>query len=162
MASVKNCVVLLKGIWSVRRNETDNGIFITQRDAIRAAVDCAFKAGRQGHDSQVQVQDENGQPINEWNYGHDPYPLRGGDLISSRRPWLASAPAAVPLQPIANLMPRASVPLSAVISHSGSDSNAQRRNQRIEHADDSECERSSNTGWQGRAGSGSERSNHRT
>jgi hypothetical protein len=89
----------------------------------------------------------------------------GRGFSSSRRPWLPSAPAgsesgAVLLQPISNFMSLTNVPLSAA-SH-GSDYDAQRRNQRTEHADNSGCERSSNTGWQGRAGSGSERPDHRT
>ena len=48
-----------------------------QRDAIRAAVDAAHKAGKSGHDAQVLVQGADSKFRTEWTYGPDPYPPPG-------------------------------------------------------------------------------------
>ncbi|WP_284272212.1 DUF2188 domain-containing protein [Bradyrhizobium iriomotense] len=49
----------------------------TQKEAIRVAVDAAYKEGASGHDAQVLVQDEDNEVRTEWTYGHDPYPPAG-------------------------------------------------------------------------------------
>ena len=75
MARANYCVLLHEGVWKVTLNETRHGTYITQRDAIRAAVDGAYKAGRRGDDAQVIIQDEN-EFRTEWTYGRDPYPAQ--------------------------------------------------------------------------------------
>ncbi|HEU4357295.1 MAG TPA: DUF2188 domain-containing protein [Xanthobacteraceae bacterium] len=53
------------------------GPYRTQADAIRAALDTAHKAGKNGHGAQVLVQGQNNQFRTEWTYGNDPYPPPG-------------------------------------------------------------------------------------
>jgi hypothetical protein len=49
------------------------GPYPTQRDAIRAAVDAAFEAGKKGLNGQVLLEDHLSV---EWTYGKDPYPTQ--------------------------------------------------------------------------------------
>jgi hypothetical protein len=77
MARAHYFVVLHQGEWKINLDGKHYGPYTTQRDAIRAAVDAAHKAGQQGHDAQVLVQGENNQFRTEWTYGNDPYPPKG-------------------------------------------------------------------------------------
>ena len=64
--------------WHVKSNGVHYGPFPTQRDAIRAAVDAAYEAGRKGLNGQVLLQD---QFRTEWTYGEDPYPPNSSDYL---------------------------------------------------------------------------------
>ncbi len=70
-------VVLHDGQWKISHNDKHYGPYPTQAAAIRAAVDTAHTAGKQGHDAQVLVQGRNNEWRTEWTYGHDPYPPKG-------------------------------------------------------------------------------------
>ena len=76
MARAHYYVLSDNGQWKIRHEGKDY-LYLTQRDAIKAGVDAAHKAGRLGHDAQVLVQGQNGQWRTEWTYGHDPYPPPG-------------------------------------------------------------------------------------
>lgn len=76
MARAQYFVVLHEGQWKIKHNDK-HFTYSSQREAIRAAVDAAHKAGAQGFDAQVLVQGENNQFRTEWTYGHDPYPPPG-------------------------------------------------------------------------------------
>ena len=56
----------------------DQGHRITQRDAVRAAVDAAHEAGQMGLNGQVLLRD---QFRTEWTYGKDPYPPNSSDFL---------------------------------------------------------------------------------
>ena len=58
-------------------NGVHYGPYATQRDAVRAAVDAAHKAGN----GQVLLQD---QFRVEWTYGKDPYPPNNSETTSER------------------------------------------------------------------------------
>jgi uncharacterized protein DUF2188 len=77
MARVQYFVVFHQNQWKINFQSTHYGPYRTQADAIRAAVDTAHEAGRNGHDAQVLVQGRNNQFRAEWTYGHDPYPPPG-------------------------------------------------------------------------------------
>ena len=64
--------------WHVKSNGVHYGPYPTQRDAIRAAVDAAYEAGRKGLNGQVLLQD---QFRTEWTYGKDPYPPNTSDYL---------------------------------------------------------------------------------
>lgn len=77
MAREQYFVVLHQGQWKISYTQKHYGPYTTQREAIKAAVDAAHKAGVKGLDAQVLVQGENNQFRTEWTYGHDPYPPPG-------------------------------------------------------------------------------------
>lgn len=77
MTREKYFVVLHEGEWKIAYNGKRYGPYSTQKNAIRAAVDAAHKAGSKGQDAQVLVQGLNNQFRAEWTYGHDPYPPPG-------------------------------------------------------------------------------------
>jgi hypothetical protein len=60
-----------QGQWAFKSNGTHFGPYPTRTDAIRAAVDAAYKAGLKGLNGQVLLED---QLSIEWTYGKDPYP----------------------------------------------------------------------------------------
>ena len=66
------------GQWNIKSNNVHYGPYTTQRDAIRAAVDAAYEAGRKGLNGQVLLQD---QSSIEWTYGNDPYPPTTSDYL---------------------------------------------------------------------------------
>lgn len=71
-------VVLHDGEWKISYSGKHYGPYSTQRDAIKAAVDTAQKAGQRNLDgAQVLVQGTNNQFRTEWTYGNDPYPPKG-------------------------------------------------------------------------------------
>jgi hypothetical protein len=76
MARAHYYVVPHLGSWAVKHNDLYYP-FITQKDAIRSAVDAAHVSGQRGFDAQVLVQGVGGQFRTEWTYGHDPYPPAG-------------------------------------------------------------------------------------
>ena len=63
-----------QGQWKIKSNCVHYGPYATQRDAVRAAVDAAQKAGN----GQVLLQD---QFRIEWTYGKDPYPPNSSDYL---------------------------------------------------------------------------------
>ena len=77
MARAQYFVVLHNDEWKIKHGEKHYGPYPSQTAAIKAAVDTANKAGLDGQDSQVLVQDLNHQFRTEWTYGHDPYPPKG-------------------------------------------------------------------------------------
>jgi len=77
MARAQYIVVLHENEWKINFNEQHHGPYPTQRDAIRAAVEAAQKAGEGGFDAQVLVQGTDNKFRTEWTYGHDPYPPSG-------------------------------------------------------------------------------------
>ena len=78
MAHTPYIVFRDQGQWHVKSNGVHYGPFPTQRDAIRAAVDAAYEAGRKGLNGQVLLQD---QFRTEWTYGEDPYPPNSSDYL---------------------------------------------------------------------------------
>jgi hypothetical protein len=77
MSRAQYFVVLHQSQWKINFQGQHYGPYHTQAVAIRAAVDAAHEAGRNGYDAQVLVQGRNNQFRAEWTYGHDPYPPRG-------------------------------------------------------------------------------------
>jgi hypothetical protein len=77
MARAHYYVVKHEGQWKIKHNDMHYGPYVTQKEAIRVAVDAAHTSGKNGHDAQVLVQGEELQFRTEWTYGHDPYPPPG-------------------------------------------------------------------------------------
>jgi hypothetical protein len=68
-------VVLLEQQWMVRFRGRHSQRYATQGEAITAAVEAAYKAGKANADgAQVRVQDSNNAFRTEWTYGIDPLP----------------------------------------------------------------------------------------
>lgn len=74
MARAQYFVVLHEGQWKISFNGKHYGPYNTQKQAIRSAVDAAYKA--EG-DAQVLIQGEDNKFRTEWTYGNDPYPPPG-------------------------------------------------------------------------------------
>ena len=69
--------VLIDGLrWKIRHNDKEYH-FDTHAIAMKAAVEAAHQAGRDGHDAQVLFQGRDRQWQTEWTYGNDPYPPSG-------------------------------------------------------------------------------------
>lgn len=77
MARLHYFVVLHEGHWKINYEGQHYGSYLTQREAIHAAVQSAHNAGQKGHDAQVLVQGTDHKFRTEWTYGHDPYPPVG-------------------------------------------------------------------------------------
>jgi hypothetical protein len=73
MGRVEYVVVLDGGQPKINHNGKLYGPYSTRAEAIRAAIDTAFKAGEQGFNSHVLVQGQDNLRV-EWTYGRDPYP----------------------------------------------------------------------------------------
>ena len=67
-----------QGQGAIKSNGVHFGPFATQRDAVRAAVDAAYEAGKKGLNGQVLIED---QFRVEWTYGKDPYPPNSSDFL---------------------------------------------------------------------------------
>lgn len=66
------------GAWKITYGGKTAGPYTTQRDAIKASVEAAHKAGADNPDgAQVLVQGTDGRFRTEWTYGSDPYPPKG-------------------------------------------------------------------------------------
>jgi len=76
-ASAAGFVVRHQNEWKISYNGKHYGPYDTQKQAIRDAVDAAYKAGQKGHDAQVLVQGTDSKFRTEWTYGNDPYPPPG-------------------------------------------------------------------------------------
>ncbi|MBA3668741.1 MAG: DUF2188 domain-containing protein [Sphingomonas sp.] len=74
MSRVQYFVVLHQGQWKIRYNGKHYDHYSTEKAAIRAAVDAAYKST---NDAQVLVEGEGNQFRTEWTYGRDPYPPPG-------------------------------------------------------------------------------------
>jgi hypothetical protein len=77
MARLQYVVVLHQNEWKISFQGKHYGPYQTQRTAIRAAVDAAHKAGKNGDDAQVLIQGTDNKFRTEWTYGNDPYPPPG-------------------------------------------------------------------------------------
>lgn len=77
MARLVYYVVLHEGDWKISFEGKHYGPYNTQALAIRAAIDAAHQAGRNGHDAQVLIQGKDNKWRTEWTYGNDPYPPKG-------------------------------------------------------------------------------------
>jgi hypothetical protein len=78
MAQTQYIVVRDHGQWKISLEGVRHGPYATQRDAIRAAVEAAYEAGRKGLNGQVLLLD---QFRTEWTYGKDPYPPNSSDFL---------------------------------------------------------------------------------
>jgi hypothetical protein len=78
MAHTPYIVFREQGQWAIKSDGVHFGPFATQRDAIRAAVDAAYEAGKEGRNGQVLIED---QFRVEWTYGKDPYPPNSSDYL---------------------------------------------------------------------------------
>jgi hypothetical protein len=78
MAHAQYIVVRHQGQWKISLAGTHYGPYTTQKDAICAAVEAAYEAGRMGLDGQVLIQDRFRK---EWTYGRDPYPPNSSDFL---------------------------------------------------------------------------------
>ncbi len=74
MARTQYVVVSHNGEWKISLAGKHYGPYVTQAQAIRAAIDAAHK---NRSDTQVLVQGQNNLFRTEWTYGHDPYPPPG-------------------------------------------------------------------------------------
>lgn len=77
MARNEYYVVNHQSEWKISYNGKHYGSYTTQKNAIKAAVDAAHKAGEKGSDAQVLVQGTDSKFRTEWTYGNDPYPPKG-------------------------------------------------------------------------------------
>lgn len=77
MAPAQYFVVLHDDEWKIKHLGKHFGPYISQSEAVKAAVKRANKSGLAGEDAQVLVQGENHQFRAEWTYGNDPYPPHG-------------------------------------------------------------------------------------
>ena len=74
MARTEYVVVQHEGSWAISYAGIRHGPYKSKRDAIRFAVDAAYKAGCLGHYAQVLLQKRGKTTRIEWTYGTDPYP----------------------------------------------------------------------------------------
>jgi hypothetical protein len=77
MASAHYFVVCNERQWTIRHNG-QHYRYLTQEDAITAAIYAAHSSGQNGHDAQVLVQGLDNQVRPEWTYGVDAYPPARG------------------------------------------------------------------------------------
>ena len=77
MAREQYVVVSHNGEWKITYSGKHYGPYMTQGEAMSAAVKAAHEAGVNGHNGQVLVRGVINQFITEWTYGHDPYPPKG-------------------------------------------------------------------------------------
>jgi hypothetical protein len=64
--------------WKVKCNGVDYPYYATRDEAVGAAVQAAFEAGKLGYDALVLIQDSEGRVQVEWTYGQQPKNLAGG------------------------------------------------------------------------------------
>jgi hypothetical protein len=74
MARAHYYVVRHRSQWRIKFEDQDFGPYMTQRDAVVAAVTAAHRVGQHGHDARVLVQEGESHYRTEWIYGCDPYP----------------------------------------------------------------------------------------
>lgn len=71
-------VVMPDGLcWKVKCNGVDYPHYVTRDEAVGAAVQAAYEAGRLGYDALVLIHDSEGRVQVEWVYGYQPKDLRG-------------------------------------------------------------------------------------
>lgn len=69
-------VVMPDGLnWKVKCNGVDYPHYSTQDEAVGAAVQAAYEAGKLGYDALVLIQDSEGRVQVEWTYGYAPKDL---------------------------------------------------------------------------------------
>lgn len=64
--------------WKVKCNGVDYPYYSTRDEAVGAAVQAAFEAGKLGYDALVLIQDSEGRVQVEWTYGQEPRDLAAG------------------------------------------------------------------------------------
>lgn len=64
--------------WKVKCNGVDYPHYATRDEAVGAAVQAAYEAGRLGYDALVLIQDAEGRVQVEWVYGSEPKDLSAG------------------------------------------------------------------------------------
>ena len=69
-------VVMPDGLnWKVKCNGVDYPHYATRDEAVGAAVQAGYEAGRLGYDALVLIQDSEGRVQVEWSYGQEPRDL---------------------------------------------------------------------------------------
>ena len=74
VAREKIFVLRHQGKWQVRYREKLYGPYLIPGDAMRRAIERAYRIGRRGSGAQVFVQVKGEEFRLEWTYGLDPYP----------------------------------------------------------------------------------------
>ena len=64
--------------WKVKCNGVDYPYYSTRDEAVGAAVQAAYEAGKLGYDALVLIQDSEGRVQIEWTYGQQPRNLAAG------------------------------------------------------------------------------------
>jgi hypothetical protein len=77
MARANYFVIRHERQWKISFDGEQYGPYTTQKDAIRAAVDAARRAGQIGNDAQVMVQGVNNKFRAAWTHDNAPNPSPG-------------------------------------------------------------------------------------
>jgi hypothetical protein len=64
--------------WKVKCNGVDYPYYSTRDEAVGAAVQAGYEAGKLGYDALVLIQDSEGRVQIEWTYGQQPRNLAAG------------------------------------------------------------------------------------
>ncbi len=67
-------VVRHRGEWFIKFHGEAYGPYKTEREAMRFAIDAAYKLGESGEESQVLSMDESGNIQSTWTHGQHPFP----------------------------------------------------------------------------------------
>ena len=67
-------VVRHRDEWFIKFHGQVYGPYKTEREAMRFAIDAAYKLGERGEESQVLSMDESGKIHATWTYGQHPFP----------------------------------------------------------------------------------------
>jgi len=60
--------------WFIKFHGQVYGPYNTEREAMRFAIDAAYKLGERGEESRVLSMDENGEIRATWTHGQHPFP----------------------------------------------------------------------------------------
>jgi hypothetical protein len=74
MAQAQFFVGLYENQWIITHQNRQYGPYRTRQEAVKTAVDVAYKEGKKGHETKVLVQDEDDQFHAKWSFGQDAYP----------------------------------------------------------------------------------------
>jgi len=73
-AHTRYLVVRHRGEWFIKFHGEAYGPYNTEREAMRFAIDAAYKLGESGEESQVLSMDESGSIQSTWTHGQHPFP----------------------------------------------------------------------------------------